>query len=155
MTQSFTAGATGILAGIDIQGYGYPGTPEDLIIDFYEGSNKLATTTASANEILGAGLWSFIDFSSYNVSLEKDDIYSYKLSTTHVNTNTSGYLIHYSRNNLYSSGSLSRNGVELPDKDLFFRTSLETSSVPEPSTFSIFALGIMGLASSRLKKKSI
>lgn len=51
---------------------------------------------------------------------------------------------------LFDDYFLSDEGDKLVD----FKLSVTTVEVPEPSTFVIFALGIMGLASRRFKKQS-
>jgi len=148
LSQTFTAGISGSLAGLDLKGYTYDGVAEDLFIDLYEGSNRLATAVTNA-EGFEFTSWNFIDFSSFEISLSEGSEYSFNLSTSHQNTNDSGYLFYFTGNDSYENGFMSANGSERVGNDLYFRTYIESIEVPEPSTLAILLLSVIGLASTK------
>jgi hypothetical protein len=126
-------------------------------------SSSLGWTLQGQESVLSMGNnnASFFDFTDFVLNANT----SYGIYFTVTDYNSSGvHMLYTNGNNSYSNTDLKLDlGVGKGDNDFTGSTInsrtwngtlyYNTTSVPEPSTIAIFALGIMGLAARRLKKQ--
>jgi len=174
----------GLITGelnVDNQHWVYLSTDDNTQgIEISSGNNWTVTDTFSTNLTAGTDYFLHINAQDVggiaaflgNFSLGNDHLFSNGL--TEILTNTTNWKVSTSGWNSYVDATMvnGTNGVSpwgtrsaidsnatwiwssdaQNDNNVYF--SLAITAVPEPSTFAIFALGMIGLASRRFKKKS-
>lgn len=116
---------------VDMNGSGIPRT---FSVDFYTGANSLIGNVSSQQFSQGA----FQNWTQFNVEV------------TSLLSSYSGQEVKLSFRNIVPTSFTGPAGFGLDNVSLV----ANTIDVPEPSAIAIFALGLMGLASRKFKKKA-
>jgi hypothetical protein len=157
--QSFTAGMDGRLSGLDIS-LGKEGDPlTGVTLEIFAGTDPLGSALAwawiPASDIPVKGNEPplvTVDFKDFQVTA--GDVYGFRLSSSLVafGTYTPRFWAYFSELGGYDGGSGRHivNGGADPfafgSWDFYFRTYVST--VPEPGTFILLALGLLGIRAS-------
>lgn len=170
LAQTFTVGTTGTLASIEFNVLKLAGTTGNLTFDVRSLSgnapdpfiaNALFTSTVSNDDIDTFGdqpyAWTsiVIDLSAANIGASIGDMFAFVVTSTPgesfgIQTDYSNGYSGGERHFQVGDGSLfSQNS----NADLAFKTTMNVS-VPEPSSISILALGLIGLNHFRRKGKA-
>ena len=173
IAQTFTVGISGKLSAIDLLLFKNEEASGELTLSIYSTFNNAPDTTAPSlfsqsypvsmlkleNPLNYADTTDNLvkfNLSSANIKVVVGEVYAYVL-TRSLYTNPDWVLAYelnsskYMRGGFYLKQPQDLNWRAINSVDLGFRTYV--SKVPEPSTHTILALGLMGLASRRFKKK--
>jgi hypothetical protein len=160
--QSFTVGITGQLDSIDIF-VDFDGVPtENMIVEILLGSNPAGTALISSvlapASIPSNPSFISVDLSAAAFGVVAGDFLGFRLSSLQ---NFTGNLNEYrawgnpSGGYAGGAGTHVRNGVPQDRAwDFYFRTYVNTVSVPEPGTLALFGIGLLGMGLSRRRKKA-
>ena len=173
--QTFTAGLTGTLDSIALRLFrsDFADVAQSFTVAIHDtaagtpGSSILGSTTMALGALptSGAEFTSF-DFSALGIAMNTGVSYAIVLSTTHPLLYSPGWSGRRDSSS-YTGGEmfLSNNGGSTwtpqgsvgpgsPGFDGFFRTFVETTQVPEPSTLALLSIGFfgMGLARRRMRR---
>jgi len=170
--QSFLVGIDNVLDSVQLTGRSTNGVNQGVIYELFKWDDalnrvvngSLFTTSGSliaSNSLLDinimTGGWELITGQKYIFSMRHDDANgsgNWGFGASGTNDYIDGGF-NYSQitSNRYLNNSWTANhgGVS---RDLHIQMNFSASSIPEPSTLAIFALGMIGLASRQFKKQS-
>ena len=142
-------GLPGTLAGIEFYDIDIAG---NVTLNINKGSgwrsdNHDYETTIS---IPGSNSWFYVDLLSAGISLNAGDTFVFGLSGLN---EVNGLGLRGGDD--YLGGTLYRNGnpYPLPNNGFAYRTHMDISSIPEPSTYLLLGSGILGLVFWRRRRK--